>query len=312
MTWLVTGGAGYIGSHICLALRNRGLEVIAVDNFANSDGSRLDGICNLVQGDFRDTQIIEKIARENQIQGVMHIAGLKSPEESIKHPEIYDEVNNIGTRNFIEQIIDLSIPIFIQSSSSSVYGETNLEFISENSPLIPLSPYGLSKLNAEVALNHFINLKKIRGASLRFFNVVGTMKNELKDNSKINLFPSIKEAIINRSKFYINGSDYKTLDGTSIRDYIHVEDIAEAHIEVALKLARVQIPNAINLGTGEGYSILEVISNFEKATNLKLDYDFTSRRPGDPARVVADVRLMRNVLNFTTRNNLEKMVLDSL
>jgi UDP-glucose 4-epimerase len=311
VVWLVSGGAGYIGSHVCQTLLENGEKVIALDNLVNSNGSRLSGICELIESDFRNFDQLDSILKRRKVKGIMHLAGLKSPSESLEKPDLYNEVNNVGTKNFIEHAVSSSVEIFINSSSAAVYGESKVDVFTENSETVPINPYGKSKLASENFLRRNIEERKILGTSLRYFNVVGSFYSQFCDTSEINLFPKIKKAINLKEPVYIFGNDYKTRDGTCIRDYVHVADVARAHVLAAIALLKKELPPVLNVGTGVGYSVLEIIREFESASGTNLTKVNKPRRVGDAAIAVADPRLAKELIAFQPIYGLKEMVLSS-
>ena len=308
LNFLVTGAAGYIGSHVAFQLISRGHTVVALDNLRNSDGNRIRGMCPLVVADLNDRDAISAALNDFKIDSVIHLAALKSPEESTLNADLYKYNNDRGTKTLLEESRKQGVEIFIQSSSSSVYGNQNRTPIAEVANLAPVSPYGFTKLANELLLNKYVSEGSLKGTSLRFFNVVGTKNRALKDDSSFNLFPIIERALSSSQVISIYGDDYETKDGTCIRDYVHVEDVALAHIVAAEKLLISELPQAMNIGTGEGYSVLEVIHEFEKLTQKSVRYRIVKRRKGDPSTVIADVNLARSSMKFSAEKNLSQMI----
>ncbi len=312
LNFLVTGAAGYIGSHVALQLIAEDHFVVGLDNLSNSDGQRIRGICPLVEADLNDRDAISGALQRYKIDSVIHLAALKSPEQSTQKPELYIYNNEIGTKALLEESIKQGVEIFIQSSSSSVYGNQDLTPIPEVTNLAPVSPYGHTKLANELLLNKYVSEGIIKGTSLRFFNVVGAANKTLKDDSSFNLFPIIERSLAANEAVSIYGDDYETKDGTCIRDYVHVEDVARAHIVAADRLLTSGLPLAMNIGTGEGYSVLEVIQEFEKLTNKSVKYRIANRRNGDPSTVIANVSLAKSSMNFLAEKDLSQMISSTL
>ena len=308
LNFLVTGAAGYIGSHVASHLISRGRTVVALDNLRNSDGNRIRGMCPLVVADLNDRDAISATLKDFKIDSVIHLAALKSPEESTLNAELYKYNNERGTKTLLEESRKQGVEIFIQSSSSSVYGNQDLTPIAEMANLAPVSPYGFTKLANELLLNKYVSGGSLKGTSLRFFNVVGAGNKALKDDSSFNLFPIIERALSANQVISIFGDDYETKNGTCIRDYVHVEDVALAHIVAAEKLLNSELPQAMNIGTGEGYSVLEVIQEFEKLTQKSVRYRIAKKRNGDPSTVIADVNLARSSMKFSAKKNLSQMI----
>ena len=312
MTWLVTGGAGYIGSHIMHALGRAGFHGIALDNLSNSNGNRIKDDFPLVVGDIRDLDLVGRTIRDYDIKGVLHLAALKSPEESISLADLYSEVNQVGTQNLIDLAVKNQVEFFIQSSTAAVYDDSMEVPVKEESALKPKTPYGASKMSAENALNAAIQDDLISGMSLRYFNVVGSSSVKLKDESRNNLFPSVINSIRQSKSPVIFGSDYPTPDGTCIRDYIHVEDIADGHLAAINALNGNVGEHVFNLGTGVGYSVKEITFGLVEALDSKIKPMYGPRRAGDPVSVVADVCRAAKKLGFSARKSLQEMIDSSI
>jgi UDP-glucose 4-epimerase len=309
MKWLVTGGAGYIGSHVAHLLEEENNEVTVIDNLSSGLRNRLSANTHFIEADIRDERVIQKIFLDNRFEGVMHLAALKSPEESVKNPEIYDQVNRQGTLNVISNSVARGINYIVQSSSSSIYGDASKNELAETIFPQPVSPYGKSKLDGEVALNKSVDSKLILGTSLRFFNVVGALKTNLKDTSSFNLFPKVIRAIQSNQAPVIFGRTFDTRDGTCIRDYVHAGDVARAHLQVAKYLiAGNYVPKALNIGTGRGSSVLEIVSEFLQHMDSTLTPRYEPPREGDPAVVIANCNLAAESINFTSKFELSDMV----
>lgn len=313
MRWLVTGAAGYIGSHVCQDLLQVGDEVLALDNLSTSSGDRIADLCELIIGDIRDATLVDEILSRQHIEGIMHLGALKSPEDSMKNEKLYMDNNFIGTKILIDTAITHGIEIFIQSSSSSVYGDSPKSDLREEDELNPISPYGKSKLESEKYLSGKIDSEEILGASLRYFNVVSHANKKLADKSSFNLFPSVIRAIQSNQPPVIYGKEFSTPDGTCIRDYVHVRDISKAHLEVATKLKNGQAPShAYNVGTGSGYSVLEIVETFLSVMCSDLLPVFEPPRSGDPHKVVANVERIKREVGFQSSYDLESMVIGAL
>ena len=312
MKWLVTGAAGYIGSHVVVSLLNSNQDVIGLDSLITGKAARLDGICELINTDIRNMEDIDILLKSKKIEGIINLAALKSVDESRRIPNEYDQVNHLGAMNLMKLAVKNDVTIFLQSSTAAVYGESKDGFVSESSELAPISPYGKSKVQAEHFLNSLLREDKIKGISFRYFNVVGSLTELLKDNSKSNLFPKVMHAIELGEPPVIFGDDYPTEDGTCIRDYVHVEDVARAHVLAATKLRESQTSFAINLGTGTGFSVRDIINEIIEQKESSLLPIVLERRIGDPAILVARVELAKNELGFITEKNLQEMVSSSI
>lgn len=310
--WLVTGGAGYIGSHVLLKMKEAGLALVTLDNLSSGLVKRIPSGVTLVEGDISDSDLVSKVLRENQIKGIINLAALKSVEESKRIPDEYERINHLGTKILVDCAIKAEVKIFIQSSTAAVYGNSDSGFASETSELRPISPYGQSKVLAENEVTRFIKEEGRRGTSLRYFNVLGSESPLLKDNSKANVVPMVLEALAKGAPPEIFGDDYLTKDGTCIRDYIHVSDIARAHVLAAIKLQTGTLPPAINIGTGHGYSVREVMSEILLRSNSKIEPNVVGRREGDPAVLVARVDLALEAMGFTAECSLGEMVSSSI
>ncbi len=310
--WLVTGGAGYIGSHVLFKMKEAGFELATLDNLSSGLIKRVPLGVRLIEGDICDFDLVSRVLKENQIEGIINLAALKSVEESKRIPYEYERINHLGTKILVDCAIRAGVKIFIQSSTAAVYGNSESGLVSETSALRPISPYGQSKVLAEREVTRFVKDKGRRGTSLRYFNVLGSETPILKDNSKANVVPMVLEALAQGSPPEIFGADYPTKDGTCMRDYIHVSDIARAHVLAAKKLQRGTLPLAINIGSGRGYSVREVMNEILMQLNSKVEPIVTNRRDGDPAVLVSEVELSQRVLDFTAQLDLKNMIASSL
>ncbi len=312
MKWLVTGGAGYIGSHVVQALIREGEDVLAFDSLIAGKKERLLDSCDIVVGDIRDEELIAKTIKRNRIEGIINLAALKSVEESRQKPQEYNEINHIAMNRILDIATKLGVEIFLQSSTAAVYGDSLDGYVDEEVVTKPISPYGVTKLEAENALSRAIAGSKILGCSLRYFNVLGSQSTALKDNSTANIVPMVLNALSTDRSPQIFGDDYPTPDGTCIRDYVHVEDIARAHVLAATNLKLKQTPVAMNIGTGSGYSVRAIISEILTQTGSSLQPVVSERRQGDPAILVAKVDLATKELGFTAQKTLEEMIATSI
>jgi UDP-glucose 4-epimerase len=310
--WLVTGGAGYIGSHVLLKMKEAGFALVTLDNLSSGLVKRIPSGVNLIEGDICDPDLVSRVLNENHIEGIINLAALKSVEESKRIPDEYERINHLGTKILVDCAILAGVKIFIQSSTAAVYGNSESGFVSETSELNPISPYGQSKVLAEKEVARFVQEGGRRGTSLRYFNVLGSESPLLKDNSKANVVPMVLEALAKGAPPEIFGDDYPTKDGTCIRDYIHVSDIARAHVLAAIKLQTGTLPLAINIGTGHGYSVREVMSEILVQSNSKVQPVVVSRREGDPAVLTSDISLIRDLLEFRAEMSLFEMIRSSI
>ena len=322
---LVTGGAGYIGSHTTVALLNAGRDVVVLDNLCNSSQEslrRVKLICGhspeFVQGDIRDRELLDRIFAEHSIDAVIHFAGLKAVGESVEQPLRYYDNNVSGTITLCQAMAAAGVFTLVFSSSATVYGEPTQMPIREDFPTdTPTNPYGRSKLMVEEVLTDLARSdQRWRFALLRYFNPVGAHQSGLigEDPKGIpnNLLPYISQvAIGKRTELSVFGDDYHTIDGTGVRDYIHVVDLANGHLK-ALKALEVHPGvNIWNLGTGNGYSVLEIVKAFEKASGQTVPYQIEPRRAGDIAECWADPRKAHLELNWKAERGLDEMMEDT-
>ncbi|MBV8626147.1 MAG: UDP-glucose 4-epimerase GalE [Herbaspirillum sp.] len=323
MNILVTGGAGYIGSHTCVELLKAGHEVIVFDNFSNSSPesvARVQKIAGrplfLVKGDIRNREQLESVLREFKCEAVIHFAGLKAVGESVEQPLKYYDNNVVGTVRLLEAMEATGVKTIVFSSSATVYGDPQYLPLTEAHPLSASNPYGRSKIMVEDMLRDYFRAHpdwKI--ALLRYFNPVGAHESGLigEDPGGIpnNLMPYVAQvAIGRREKLSIWGGDYPTPDGTGVRDFIHVVDLATGHLAALQTLAEPQC-FAVNLGTGIGYSVLDVVKAYEKASGKPVPYTIAERRPGDIASCYADPAEARRKLGWQAQRGLEAMCADS-
>jgi UDP-glucose 4-epimerase len=314
-TWLLTGGAGYIGAHIADEFIRAGKSVVIYDSLYQGLEHRISYLTTkhnidipLIKADIRDYNEIEGIIRKYKIDGIVHTAALKAVGESMEKPDEYFEVNLTATNELIDIAKRNNVKKFIFSSTAAVYGSPDsMDPCKEDGPKAPISPYGDSKFQAEAKVTAFINTPGNHGTSLRFFNVVGTAALELLDNSVENLVPIVLGKLNTDKAPEIFGTDYPTTDGTCIRDYVDVRDIARAHLAAAD--ATQPLPSALNIGTGRGASVREIIKLVLEATN-KTDTQVieSPRRAGDPAFLCADINLAKTSMGFTSKYSLEESI----
>ena len=314
-TWLITGGAGYIGTHIADEFIRDGKKVIIYDSLYRGLESRIaylrakhNAEVSLIKADIRDYNKIENVIRTQRIDGIIHTAALKAVGESMEKPDEYFEVNLDATTELLEIAKCNGVKKFIFSSTAAVYGSPDsTEPRKENDDKKPISPYGESKFQAESKVADFGNTDGSHGTSLRFFNVIGAAAPELLDNSVENLVPIVLGRLNKGESPTIFGTDYPTPDGTCIRDYVDVRDIARAHLIAAN--ARTKLPPAINIGTGRGASVREIIEIVLAATNKNdITVNQVERRAGDPAFLCADINLAKSTLGFTTQYSIKESI----
>jgi UDP-glucose 4-epimerase len=321
---LVTGGTGFIGSHTSVALLDAGYDVIVLDNLDNSDASVIDRIGQIcgrepvfIEGDIRDRTLLENIFEQHPISAVMHFAGLKAVGESVEKPLKYYENNVGGTLDLLAAMQQADIKTIVFSSSCTVYGDPDNVPITETFPRSFTNPYGASKLMIEDILADLYRAQPgWRIGRLRYFNPVGAHKSGLmgEDPKGIpnNLMPLISQAAAGlRNEVSVFGDDYATRDGTGVRDYIHVVDLANGHLAALDYLDQNQEMLTVNLGTGHGASVLEMINAFETVNDCKVPYRITARRPGDIAEAWADTNLANQLLGWQATRTLEDMCRDA-
>ena len=314
-TWLLTGGAGYIGTHIADEFIRAGKSVVIYDSLYQGLESRIVYLrakhnveIPFIKADIRDYNELENVIRTHKIDGIVHTAALKAVGESMEKADEYFQVNLEATQELIRIAERNNVKKFIFSSTAAVYGSPDsMEPCKEEGPKAPISPYGDSKFQAESAVTQFINKTGNHGTSLRFFNVVGAAAPELLDNSVENLVPIVLGKLNKGDAPTIFGTDYPTPDGTCIRDYVDVRDIARAHLAAAD--ASTQLPPAMNIGTGRGASVREIIKLVLDATNKSDTKVIESpRRAGDPAFLCADINLAKSAMGFSSKYSLEESV----
>lgn len=324
-TILVTGGAGYIGSHATLALLEAGHDVVVLDNLSNSSSAsmhRVAKICakapQFIQGDIRDGDMLKQVFAEHPVGAVLHFAGLKAVGESVQKPLDYYQNNVVGTLQLCQAMADAKVHRLVFSSSATVYGEPDQMPIREDFPTgVPTNPYGRSKLMVEELLKDLARSDaRWRIALLRYFNPVGAHSSGLigEDPNGIpnNLLPYISQVAIGKLKaLSVFGNDYPTRDGTGVRDYIHVVDLANGHIRALDVIGRQPGLHVWNLGTGRGYSVLEMIHAFELASGREIPYEIVSRRSGDIAECWADPSKALKELDWKAERGLAEMMADA-
>jgi UDP-glucose 4-epimerase len=319
MKVLATGIAGYIGSHTGVVLLRAGVDLVGIDNFSNSAPEALNRIKKLGGREFefsrvdvRDAAAIDRLFASRRIKAVVHFAGLKSVAQSVHEPLAYFDNNVVGTINLLNACLRHGCNVFLFSSSAAVYGDSSNLPLREDAPLRPLNPYGQSKRVVEDILS---TLHAWRVGCLRYFNPVGAHESgeigEFPLGMPNNLMPLVVQAAAGRIDYLkVHGRDWPTHDGTGVRDYIHVMDLAEAHVAALKRLLQKEGSFTVNVGTGVGYSVLDILETFQRVNGVVVPYQFVGRRPGDVARLYGDVALTRSLLDWSASRNLEAMCRD--
>jgi UDP-glucose 4-epimerase len=320
---LVTGGAGYIGSHAVLELLKAGHTAVSLDNLGNSSPKSLERVAELagkpaplIEGDIRDRALLDKTFKDGKFDAVMHFAALKAVGESVEKPDLYHDNNVGGSANLLEAMTDAGVRRLVFSSSCTVYGAVEKNPVGERHPRSAVNPYGQTKLDVEdMCYELAAEDKSWKIALLRYFNPVGAHESgrigEDPRGIPNNLMPYVMQTAVGRREFVnVWGSDYPTHDGTGVRDYIHVVDLVLGHVAALEKLGEFKGAQAVNLGAGRGYSVLEVIAAAAKAVGKPIPHKLMPRRAGDSAAIWADASLALKKLGWKTTRGLDAMVAD--
>jgi UDP-glucose 4-epimerase len=307
MTWLVTGGAGYIGAHVVRALSEDGVDVVVLDDLSTGDASRV-GDTPLVRASLLDRASVDRVLVDHEVSGVVHIAAKKQVGESVADPYYYYRQNVLGQLTLMEAMRDCGVRRFVFSSSAAAYGAPETALVEEKAALEPESPYGETKVVGEWLAADAEAAYGVRSVCLRYFNVAGAASPELGDPEALNLIPMVFQRLTARRAPQIFGDDYPTPDGTCIRDYIHVADIATAHVAAARHLEAGGESLRLNIGRGQGSSVREVIDMIREVTGLAFIPEVVARRPGDAPRTVASADAIRDRLGWAARYDLREMV----
>jgi UDP-glucose 4-epimerase len=309
MSWLVTGGAGYIGSHVVRALADAGMPVVIIDDLSTGLERFVPGSVPLVRGTLLDAGLVARTLAEHDVTGVIHVAGFKYAGVSVQRPLHTYEQNISAMVTLLKAMDDAGVDKLVFSSSAATYGTPDVDLVTEQTPTAPESPYGVSKLVGEWMIRDAARASGLRHTSLRYFNVVGSGSDELFDVSPHNLFPVVFDMLVRGDTPRINGDDYPTPDGTCVRDYIHVSDLALAHVAAARRLeAGEPLEPVYNLGSGSGTSVREIMTTIREVTGYDFEPVVGPRRPGDPARIVASGELAARDLDWEMRHSLTDMV----
>jgi UDP-glucose 4-epimerase len=309
MSWLVTGGAGYIGSHVVRELTGAGMDAVVLDDLSSGLEAFVPEGVPFVRASILDRDAVAAAIEQHGVTGVVHVAGYKYAGVSVQRPLHTYEQNVTGTQVLLGAMADAGVDRVVFSSSAAVYGTPPTDVVTEDTPKAPASPYGESKLIGEWLLRDQATAVGLRHTSLRYFNVVGSGSPELWDASPHNLFPLVFDALAAGRSPRINGDDYDTPDGTCVRDYVHVADLAVSHVAAARRLdAGEPVEAAYNLGSGGGVSVAEIMDAMREGTGVDFTPEVGPRRPGDPDRIVADGALAARDLDWEMRHTLLEMV----
>lgn len=308
MRWLVTGGAGYIGQHVVRAFLARGHEVVVLDDLSSGRADLLPSGVVLVEASVVDEKAVAAALRGAPVTGVVHLAGLKAADESVTRPLDYYQVNTTGTVSLVRAMVGSGVSVLLFSSSAAVYGDGEAGMVTEASATHPINPYGASKLMGERVIADAGVAHGLSWVALRYFNVAGALASELVDRGERNLIPRALRAVQAGERPMVFGQDYPTADGTCVRDYVHVWDLANAHLVAAEHAAAGGAAQVYNVGRGRGASVLQVLDCVQVVTASDLEPQLMPRRAGDPASVVADVTAIGRDLGWAADHDLQDMV----
>ena len=311
MSVLVTGGAGYIGSHVARLLTETGTEVIVVDDLSTGKESRVSGlVCYRIDlAEPSSVAALEQLMTKHKVDSVIHLAALKQVGESVEHPEEYFNKNLGGQANLLLAMRAAGVKKLVFSSSAAAYGVPDVDLVSEDEVPSPINPYGQTKLIGEWMVANAETAWGLRFVNLRYFNVAGAGWDDLADTEILNLIPIVFEAMSKKEKPKVYGDDYSTPDGSCIRDYVHVLDLAQAHIQALDYLEKDKREfNTFNVGTGTGSSVFEVIHQIQKTSGIDFEYEIIARRAGDPARLIADSSRIETAMGWKAKNTLVEII----
>ena len=307
-TWLVTGGAGYIGAHVVKSLLENDFKVVIVDDLSTGLERKVPPNVVFEKIDIAETNKLAQIMKSNKVEGIIHLAAKKAVGESMINPSLYFKENIGGFISLLEAMSQADVKRIVYSSSAAVYGTPTENKVTEKSATNPESPYGETKLVGEWLLKADEKARQIQWIALRYFNVVGAANPELGDTGVNNLVPMAFRALSNNQRPQVFGGDYATQDGSCIRDYIHVSDLADSHLIAAQKLLNENYCGIINIGRGQGFSVKQVMDTISEVLGKNINYEVVDRRPGDPAQTIADVSKAKSDLNWEAKNDLKSMI----
>ncbi|QNP72374.1 UDP-glucose 4-epimerase GalE [Streptomyces roseirectus] len=309
MTWLITGGAGYIGAHVVRAMTEAGERTVVYDDLSSGIAGRLPADVPLVEGSVLDAGRLADVLAGHGVTGVVHLAAKKQVGESVERPLHYYRENVEGLRVLLEQVTKAGVASFVFSSSAAVYGMPDVDLVTEETPCLPMSPYGETKLAGEWLVNATARATGLSTACLRYFNVAGAAEPALADTGVFNLVPMVFERLTVGEPPRVFGADYPTPDGTCVRDYIHVVDLADAHVATARALqASPGRTLTLNIGRGEGVSVREMIDRISAVTGHHLPPTVLPRRAGDPPSVVASAERVCAELGWQAKHDVQEMI----
>ncbi|WP_328771189.1 UDP-glucose 4-epimerase GalE [Streptomyces sp. NBC_00286] len=309
MTWLITGGAGYIGAHVVRAMTEAGEQAVVYDDLSTGIAERVPEGVPLIVGSTLDADRVSRALTDHAVTGVVHLAAKKQVGESVELPLHYYRENVEGLRVLLQAVTTAAVPSFVFSSSAAVYGMPDVDLVTEETPCVPMSPYGETKLAGEWLTRATGRAHGLSTACLRYFNVAGAATPELADIGVFNIVPMVFEKLTEGAPPRIFGDDYPTPDGTCVRDYIHVVDLAEAHVAAARRLSTSPGTDlTLNIGRGEGVSVREMIDHINDLTGYDAPPVVTPRRPGDPPRVVASAARIADELGWKARYDVTDMI----
>jgi UDP-glucose 4-epimerase len=309
MKWMLTGGAGYIGAHILRALHDQGHDVVVLDDLSTGLRRKVSEGVPFVEASILDTDSVTRALTDHRVDGVIHLAAKKSVGESVEQPHMYFEQNVQGTMALLDAIKAADVHHMVLSSSAAVYGSPDVDAVTEDTPAMPINPYGQTKLAQEWLVRDLSESGyDLSWVALRYFNVAGAGADELGDTGVFNLIPMVLRALDNGEAPQVFGDTYPTPDGTCIRDYIHVQDLAEAHVAAVTQAERGGRTDIYNVGRGMGFSVLDVLDAVRSAMGSEFTHEISAPRAGDPASLVAAVNRIHSELGWQAQRDLADMV----